>query len=220
MIEIRYRSLKELRPYARNSRTHTQTQIAKVRASLAEYGWTNPMLIADGQMIAGHARLSAATQMAEQDDPIPGNPDPWQGPTVDLSHLSKTQRRAYVLADNRLALDAGWDEELLKLELQDLKAEGFDLALTGFDDVEFVALVNGLPPDDDPRQPGALAATFGVPPFTVLNAREGWWQNRKQAWLALGIQSELGRGENLLQFSDTILEPDPEKRRQRAGGAR
>jgi hypothetical protein len=88
---------------------------------------------------------------------------------------------------------------LLTLELQDLEADGFDISLTGFDDLELSDFFGSTEGNDGgegaEKSSGVLAATFGVPPFSVLNAREGWWQERKQAWTALGIQSELGRGE-------------------------
>ena len=207
-IRIIYRPLAALVPYARNARTHSPEQIGTLRASLARFGWTNPMLIAGDQMIAGHARLEAALAMAAAGEAIPGNPDPYAGPTVDLSHLAEIDRRAYVLADNQLALRAGWDADMLRLELTELHIAGFDLALTGFEPLE-LSLALGDPAADPNAAEGgsssgvgSLAAAFGVPPFTVLNAREGWWQDRKRAWIALGIQSELGRGENLQGMSD------------------
>jgi ParB-like chromosome segregation protein Spo0J len=157
-LEIVYRPLAEIRPYAKNARTHTPHQIAKLKKSLAKYGWTNPMLIADGELLAGHARLDASIEMAAEGIPIRGNPDPYQGPTVDLSHLSQAERRAYILADNRMALDAGWDDELLRAELKALSEMDFDLSLSGFDDTELVGLLDepsvGLTdPDDAPDPP-------------------------------------------------------------------
>jgi ParB-like chromosome segregation protein Spo0J len=131
-LSVTYRPLRDLEPYARNSRTHTKSQLAKIRASLARFGWTNPMLIAESGLIAGHARLAAAIEMAEANQPIPRNADPWTGPTIDLSHLSQPERRAYVIADNKLALEAGWDIDLLRGEFGDLRVAGFDLSLTGF----------------------------------------------------------------------------------------
>ena len=143
-LTIRYKPLKELVPYARNARTHSANQIGKLKASLAEFGWTNPMLIADGGMLAGHGRLQAALEMAEAGTDIRENPDPWKGPTIDLSHLSKTQRKAYILADNRLAMDAGWDPDLLRLEFADLSAESFALDLTGFNATELRDVLDGM----------------------------------------------------------------------------
>jgi len=130
-------------PYARNARTHTPIQLQKLRASLARFGWTTPMLTAGNAMIAGHARLAAAIAMRDAGEPIPNNPDPSRGPTIDLSHLSVADRRAYVVADNRLALDAGWDMELLRAEFDDLKLGGYDLAATGFDAGEIGDILKG-----------------------------------------------------------------------------
>ena len=117
-------------PYARNARTHSPAQVDKIAASIREFGFLNP-IITDGQsgIIAGHGRVMAAQKLGL--DTLP---------TIDAAHLSEAQRRAYVLADNRMALDAGWDNDLLRIELQDLDAAGFDLTLTGFDLGEIAAL--------------------------------------------------------------------------------
>lgn len=117
-------------PYANNARTHSEAQILKIVASIREFGFTNPVLT-DGKrgVIAGHGRVLAAERLKMN-----------ELPTIELSHLTAPQRRAYVLADNRLALDAGWDDELLAAELGDLKDEGFDLDLTGFDEKELTKL--------------------------------------------------------------------------------
>lgn len=233
VLQIKYRALDELVPYARNARKHSPAQIGMVKASLLEFGWTTPIAIADDGILAGHARTIAAKELRDAGKAIPGNPDPDMAPTADLSHLSPKQRRAYIIADNQLALKAGWDDELLRLELGDIREDGFDLGTLGFEDFDLTHLLGDDMPDpvtdeegDEEEEAtgsgggggeggaGSLALRFGVPPFSVLNAREGWWQNRKRAWLALGIRSEVGRGENLLRFSDTMLEPDPEKRAQ------
>ena len=112
----------DLVPYARNARTHSDAQVAQIAASIREFGFTNPILV-DGErgVIAGHGRLMAARKLGLA-----------EVPTMELSHLSPAQRRAYVLADNKLALNAGWDDDMLRLELGDLRDEGFDLGLTGF----------------------------------------------------------------------------------------
>ena len=122
MIEIQYKATEDLIPYARNSRTHSAEQVAQIAASIREFGWTNPVLI-DGEngIIAGHGRVLAAHKLGET-----------QVPTIELSHMSDTQKRAYIIADNKLALNAGWDSEMLALEIEDLKEAGFDLSLTGF----------------------------------------------------------------------------------------
>ena len=122
MIEIQYKATEDLIPYARNSRTHSAEQIAQIAASIREFGWTNPVLI-DGEngIIAGHGRVLAAHKLGET-----------QVPTIELSHMSDTQKRAYIIADNKLALNAGWDNEILALEVQELKDVGFDINLLGF----------------------------------------------------------------------------------------
>lgn len=120
--------IEELRPYERNAWTHTDAQIDQIVASLREFGWTNRVLI-DGQggIIAGHARVQAAKRLCFA-----------HVPCIELSRLSEAQKRAYVIADNKLALNAGWDEKLLALELSELKDLNFDLDLTGFglDEIE------------------------------------------------------------------------------------
>ena len=186
--QVSRRPLAELIPYARNARTHSPAQVAKIAASIREFGWTMPALIAeDGTLIAGHGRLLAAQQLGLVDIPV-----------MVAAGWSEAQRRAYVIADNKLSLDAGWDIPMLNLELEDLKLEGFDLNLTGFDADEILGLLgddqdeDGANDEESPK--GNLSERFMIPPFSVLNAREGWWQDRKRAWLAIGIQSELGRG--------------------------
>ena len=111
-------------PYASNSRTHSDAQIAQIAASIREFGWTNPILIdGDNGLIAGHGRLLAARKLGLENVPA-----------IVLDHLTKAQQRALVIADNQLALNAGWDMELLKAEIEDLKLEDFDIDLLGFDD--------------------------------------------------------------------------------------
>lgn len=126
-------------PYTRNSRTHSDGQVAQIAASIREFGFTNPVLIdAQGSIIAGHGRVLAARklQLAEV-------------PCLRLSHLTETQKRAYIIADNKLALNAGWDDELLKLELVDLHGADFDMGLLGFDANE-LAIKMGLGADFEP----------------------------------------------------------------------
>lgn len=122
-LEIEYLTTKDLIPYARNARTHSDAQVGKIASSIREFGFVNPILVDEKNgIIAGHGRLMAAQKLGME-----------QVPTIKLEHLTETQRRALVLADNRLALDAGWDMNMLALELQDLKASDFDLDITGFD---------------------------------------------------------------------------------------
>jgi len=127
----------DLLPYARNSRTHSPAQIAKLAAAIREFGWTVPILVmADGTVVAGHGRLEAARQLKLE-----------QVPTIDVSHLDEAQMRAYVIADNRLALDAGWDEDLLASEVQQLLADDFAVELLGFSATELGQLL-GTEPDE------------------------------------------------------------------------
>ena len=129
-MQIEQVAVESLIPYARNSRTHSDEQVAQIAASIKEFGWTNPILI-DGEsgIIAGHGRLLAARKLGMKEVPV-----------IQLSGMTDTQKRAYIIADNKLALNAGWDDELLGLELSELDLEGFDLELTGFTQEEIDAL--------------------------------------------------------------------------------
>ncbi|WP_407059256.1 DNA methyltransferase (plasmid) [Ralstonia syzygii subsp. celebesensis] len=191
-LAVVYRRAADLVRYEKNARTHSATQIEQIKASLRQFGWTNPALTAGDELLAGHGRLQAATQMWEAGEAIRNCPVPGEVPTVDLSHLDADERRAYILADNKLAENAGWDVDLLAAELADLRDADFDLTLIGFDETELAELLD--PGDPGPGSGGgSLADQFMVPPFSTLNARDAAWQERKAAWLALGIQSELGR---------------------------
>nr|DAH57937.1 MAG TPA: Putative modification methylase [Caudoviricetes sp.] len=191
-LAIAYRAADELVRYERNARTHSAGQIEQIQASLRQFGWTNPALVAGDDLLAGHGRIEAATLMWAAGETIANCPTPGQVPTVDLSHLSADERRAYILADNKLAENAGWDLDLLTVELADLRDADFDLSAIGFDAGELAELLDPQPPG--PTGGGrSLADQFMVPPFSTLNARDADWQDRKKAWLALGIQSELGR---------------------------
>jgi len=142
-MDIEKLSIDDLLPYAKNSRTHSNEQVAQIAASIKEFGFNNPVLIdREGTIIAGHGRVMAARKLGLA-----------EVPTIRLGHLNENQRKAYVIADNRLALNAGWDTEMLALELTDLKNEDFDLSLLGFDDDELAKLlqpetVEGLVDED------------------------------------------------------------------------
>lgn len=197
-----------------NSRTHDQTQLDYVDRLMGEFGWTVPALVdvsAGHRIVAGHGRKLAALQRYGRGDAIhlpPGPPNGDQpggqqlpyghGLMIDCSGWSAAQRAAYVIADNQSAAMAGWDAEALWRSMQEITALGYDVTMTGFPEVDSLdSLLANLPGGKSTREKpgtGALAEAFGVPPFSVLNARDGWWRERKRAWLARGIQSELGRG--------------------------
>lgn len=136
MMKIENRKVEDLIPYARNSRTHSDEQVAQVAASIREFGFTNPVLV-DGAngIIAGHGRVLAARKLGMI-----------EVPTIELSHLTETQKRAYIIADNKLALNSGWDEEMLALEFSELEDLGYDIELTGFTREE----ISDLGPEEIP----------------------------------------------------------------------
>ena len=148
-LKIVYKKIEDLIPYARNSRTHDEGQIAQIAASIKEFGFTNPILL-DGQngIIAGHGRVLAAQHLGET-----------KVPTIELSHLSNEQKRAYVITDNKLALNAGWDNELLALEINDLKDVGYDLDILGFGEHELQSLF-GNEEKTDQDQPTKINFTI------------------------------------------------------------
>jgi ParB-like chromosome segregation protein Spo0J len=130
--KIERRNLESLIPFAKNSRTHSPEQVAQIAASITEWGWTTPVLIDEtGMIIAGHGRVLAARKLGLTDVPV-----------VVATDWSDAKKRAYVIADNKLALNAGWDHELLALELSELGELGFDLHLTGFDSQEIAILLD------------------------------------------------------------------------------
>jgi len=142
-VQIKTVSVEKLIPYVKNSRTHSDGQVAQIAASIKEFGWTNPILV-DGEngVIAGHGRLLAARKLGQKEVPV-----------IELAHMTESQKRAYVIADNQLAMNAGWDTTLLSLELADLKEQGFEMDVLGFDPKELDKLlepeqVEGLTDED------------------------------------------------------------------------
>lgn len=203
-LQITYRETAALLPYAMNNKYHDADNVAQIAASIKRFGFVSPVLIdPDGVIIAGHGRVMAAQSLGMA-----------EVPTITLGHLSESERRAYRIADNKLTELSVWNIEALQAELALLAEDDFDLTLTGFslDEVESLLAEDFLPAQTsdwnvqrgESQQPpsppdtgvkGSLSDRFLLPPFTVLNAREGWWQQRKRAWLDLGIQSEVGRGQ-------------------------
>lgn len=142
-VQIKQVAVEKLIPYVRNSRTHSDAQVAQIAASIKEFGWTNPILV-DGTngIIAGHGRLLAARKLGQTEVPV-----------IELAHMTESQKKAYVIADNQLAMNAGWDTSMLTLELSDLKEVGFSLDILGFDPKELDNLlqpeqVDGLTDED------------------------------------------------------------------------
>lgn len=149
-MKIESLPLDRLIPYARNSRTHSDAQVAQVAASIREFGFTNPVLIdAEDGIIAGHGRVMAARKLGLE-----------KVPCIRLAHLSETQRRAYIIADNKLALNSGWDEEMLALELAELREVDFDLDLTGFDGDAIEQFLN--PPERNDEAPESSGGEIDV----------------------------------------------------------
>ncbi len=152
------RRVDDLIPYARNSRTHSDEQVAQIAASIREFGFTNPVLVdADNGIIAGHGRVLAARKLGMAEVPC-----------IELSHLSEAQKKAYIIADNKLAMNAGWDNELLAVEIAELDAVGFDVGLLGFEDSELLSLsqqVDAL--DEMPPLPDGEREPFQQKTFTL-----------------------------------------------------
>jgi len=133
-MQIVERKIEDLIPYVNNSRTHSDAQVAQIAASIKEFGWTNPILVdGDKGIIAGHGRLLAARKLGHT-----------QVPTIELKHLTPTQRKAYVIADNQLALNAGWDTTLLTIELDELLKDGFALDILGFNEQEIKTIMSDV----------------------------------------------------------------------------
>jgi len=149
-VQIKTVSVEKLIPYVRNSRTHSDGQVAQIAASIKEFGWTNPILV-DGEsgVIAGHGRLLAARKLGQKEVPV-----------IELAHMTESQKRAYVIADNQLAMNAGWDTTLLSLELADLKEQGFEMDVLGFDPKELDKLL-------EPEQVDGLTDEDAVPEAPV-----------------------------------------------------
>ncbi|WP_230598510.1 site-specific DNA-methyltransferase [Xanthomonas albilineans] len=161
-LQLHYRPVDSLIPYARNAKQHSQAQVAQIAASIREFGWGAPILI-DGHnnVIAGHGRLLAARQLGMAEVPV-----------VPLDHLSDTQRRALILADNKIGENAAWDDDLLGIELSELQDAGFDLDLTGFSPEEWEALIAG----DDTAKDGLTDEDNvpDVPQAPISQAGDVW----------------------------------------------
>lgn len=164
-LEIEYLAPEKITPYANNTRTHSTEQIEQIRASIKEFGAVTPIGLHNGTIVYGHARFEAMKQLGFKEIP-----------TLDLSHLTKAQMKAYVIADNKLAENAGWDETLLKIEFEGLQELDFDLDLLGFSDKEISAILDddffdeGLLDEEDISPP--TKTTDGFVEFSVIMLEE------------------------------------------------
>ena len=201
--EYKTAKVASLIPYARNSRTHSEAQVAKIAASIREFGFLNPIIVdGDSGIIAGHGRLMAAHKLGLD-----------EVPTVQAAHLTEAQKRAYVIADNRLALDAGWDIDMLKVELADLNLADFDLSLTGFDADELANFLaeptEGLTDDD---------AVPEVPAVPVTVEGDVWLLGRHR--LMCGDSTSIDAVERLMDGAKPALVfTDPPYRMAVEGGS-
>lgn len=194
----------DLKPYEHNAKIHTPDQIEKLRASIEEFGFISPCLIDEElNIIAGHGRVMAAKAAGIETVPC-----------VFIEGLTEAQRRAYILADNKLTELGEWDEGLIKWELAELDRQGFQIELVGFDGIE------KKKPQATPEVAfQKLSDRFLIPPFTIMDARQKWWQDRKRAWRDLGIKSEIGRGQdgdttkNGLTYAASHLPPSSYKQK-------
>jgi|ETNvirnome_2_300_1030623.scaffolds.fasta_scaffold02755_4 DNA modification methylase len=231
-LQIEYVETEELKPFVDNPRAHSERNIGDIARSIKRFGWTNPIIVrrSDNMIVAGHGRVEAAQNQGLEQVP------------VIYVDMSENDAKLYSIADNRTAETSEWDFTTLTELLKELNAlPDVDIDDSGFDSTEIEELDQLLANIDTDIDQQLLQGTleeiprpklvdkFIVPPFSVLDARAGYWQTRKREWLNLGvsselgrganlcyqIRSELGRGANLLQFSDTVLEPDPEKRKQK-----
>ena len=168
----------DLIPYARNTRTHSPEQVAQIAGSIREFGFTNPVLIdAENGIIAGHGRVMAAGKLGLA-----------KVPCIRLAHLTETQKRAYIIADNKLALNAGWDEEMLALELGELREADFDLGLLGFSDDEIGAF--DVDEADMPELSSEDKQPFQQMTFTVHD------EQAEDVQAAMAKAKQIGHGES------------------------
>lgn len=205
---IEHWPLARLKPYARNAKTHDADQVAKIAASMAEFGWTVPVLVAtDGELIAGHGRILAAARLGLSEAPV-----------IVLGHLTEAQRRAYRIADNKLTELGGWDEARLLQELQALLAEDFDLGLIGIPEDELDALLHA---GDDDRTviDDDVADAIPAPPAEPITQPGDIWALGKHR-LCCGDATDPAAVAKLMQGEQaTLMFTSPPYAQQRDYGA-
>ena len=201
-MQIEHLALDALIPYARNSRTHSDEQVAQIAGSIREFGFTNPVLIdGEGGIIAGHGRVMAARKLGLDNVPC-----------IRLAHLTEAQKRAYIIADNKLALNAGWDEDMLSLELLDLRGADYALSITGFSADELEQIFSALdvsPLGSMPEMPSGDRQPFQQVTFTLHDSQAEQVQAALKAAGKLGpyidSPNENGNGNALARICETFL---------------
>ena len=214
--KIEFRNLDELPAYARNARTHSDEQVAQLMGAILEFGWTQPVL-ADGEgIVAGHGRCMAARKLYAQGKTIklPGGESIPAGtvPVIDCTGWSEAKRRAYILADNKLAMNAGWDFEMLAVELDDLRDMNFDMKLLGFSQEELNELIgtpNVGPLDGMPELPDGDREPFQQMTFTLHDDQAEQVKAAIEAAKAMGgfvdTENENSNGNALARICETFL---------------
>jgi hypothetical protein len=216
----------ELAKWRKNPRRN-EAAVPRVARSIRKYGFVAPVVVwqSRGQLVAGHTRVLAMESILATEPTFVPRDSPGLGlvPVRFYEFTDDAEAAAYAIADNKLNEAAEWDDALLAEVLAEIGAtDQALLAETGFDEDELRRILDddaagagggGGTSGPDPAAVATLAERFGVPPFTILDARQGYWQERKRAWLGLGIESEVGRGENLLNFSETAKRGGPKRGR-------
>jgi DNA modification methylase len=195
----------KLIPYARNARTHSDEQVAQIAASIREFGFLNPVIVDEkGGIIAGHGRVLAARKL-----------DLAEVPTVEASHLTEAQKRAYIIADNKLALNAGWDIELLRVEFEELQSLDFDIGLTGFSEIE----IGELFPEPEIAPPGDPDKVPDPPPEPITRKGDLWVLGRHR--LLCGDSTVQTNVDLLMagEMADMVLTDPPYGVSYRGGGS-
>lgn len=197
--KIEQRLVADLIPYAANSRTHSDAQVAQIAASIKEFGWTNPILVSgDDTIIAGHGRLLAARKLAMVEVPV-----------IVLDHLSKAQQRALVIADNQLALNAGWDMDMLENEMRILDDDGYDLSIIGFSDADLEKMLADIGEVGLPELADGDKEPFQQITFTLHDAQAEQVKVALAAAKAMGAFidtfNENSNGNALARICETFL---------------
>lgn len=209
MNKAKMEKLEDLEPFFNNSRRHPENQVKALANSIDEFGFAGEIIVRGNTIAKGHGCVEALKLLVQQGKkiyPIPGHKGgakpfpPGKVPVMDATGWSDQQLEAYVHVDNRVFELGITDVESLREGVRRLQLNEFDLSGLGFDSLTLDALFAEKQKNSESKQ--RLSEKFMIAPFTVMNAREGWWQNRKRDWISLGIESEEGRGDNLLKFSD------------------